>query len=76
MVTVRTKARNIGLTIMEAPISADAESGHILRLDTTSGKIVNVTIGKEYPSKPIPAFMQKLIAAGGLMEYVRMRLMK
>jgi len=69
-------AFNIGLTIMEAPISADAESGHILRLDTTSGKIVNVTIGKEYPSKPIPAFMQKLIAAGGLMEYVRMRLMK
>ena len=64
-------AFNIGLTIMEASVAEDAESGHILRVDTTSGIITNVTLKKEYPSKPIPAFMQELIAAGGLMEYVR-----
>jgi len=69
-------AFNIGLTIVEAPVSDEAESGHILRVDTTSGKIVNVTLGKEYRSKPIPAFMRELIAAGGLMEYVRKGLIK
>jgi len=66
-------AFNIGLTIVEAPAAAEAESGHILRVDTESGKIVNVTLKKEYQSKPIPAFMRELIAAGGLMEYVRKR---
>jgi 3-isopropylmalate dehydratase small subunit len=64
-------AFNIGLTIMEAPVAAAAEPGHILRVDTASGIIVNVTLKKEYPSKPIPAFMRELIAAGGLMEYMR-----
>ena len=67
---------NIGLTIIEAPVFADAESGHILRVNTESGKIVNVTLEKEYPSKPIPSFMRELIAAGGLMEYARKSLMK
>lgn len=69
-------AFNIGLTIMECPIAADARSGHTLRVDTTTGKITNTTIKKEYTAKPIPAFMQELIAAGGLMEYVRKGLMK
>ena len=64
-------AFNIGLTIVEAPVAAEAETGHILQVDTTSGIIVNVTIGKEYTSKPIPVFMRELLAAGGLMEYVR-----
>ena len=67
---------NIGLTIMEAPVGTEAESGHILRVDTKNGKIVNVTLKKEYPSKPIPAFMRELIAAGGLMEYMRKGMMK
>jgi len=69
-------AFNIGLTIMEATVAADAESGHVLRVDTESGKIVNITLKKEYPSTPIPAFMRELLAAGGLMEYVRKGLMK
>ncbi|MDR0843313.1 MAG: 3-isopropylmalate dehydratase small subunit [Acidobacteriota bacterium] len=64
-------AFNIGLTIMEAAVAADAETGQVLEVDTTTGKIVNITLQKEYVAKPIPAFMQELIAAGGLMEYVR-----
>ncbi|MDR1726558.1 MAG: 3-isopropylmalate dehydratase small subunit [Acidobacteriota bacterium] len=64
-------AFNIGLTIMESAVAADAATGHVLEVDAATGKIVNVTLGKEYASKPIPPFMQELIAAGGLMEYVR-----
>jgi 3-isopropylmalate/(R)-2-methylmalate dehydratase small subunit len=70
-------AFNIGLTIMECPAAAsEAQTGNILRIDTTSGQITNVTLNKEYTAKPIPPFMQELIAAGGLMEYVRKGMMK
>jgi 3-isopropylmalate/(R)-2-methylmalate dehydratase small subunit len=70
-------AFNIGLTIMECPAAAaEAKTGHELRIDTATGQVTNVTLNREYASKPIPPFMQELIAAGGLMEYVRKGLMK
>lgn len=70
-------AFNIGLTIMECPeAAAEAQTGHELHIDTTTGKITNATLNREYSSKPIPAFMQELIAAGGLMEYVKKGMMK
>lgn len=69
-------AFNIGLTIMESAVAADAKTGHMLRVDTTTGQITNVTLKKAYSAKPIPAFMQELIAAGGLMEYVRKGMMR
>jgi 3-isopropylmalate dehydratase small subunit len=70
-------AFNIGLTIMECPAAAaEAQTGHVLRIDTTAGLITNITLNRAYSAKPIPAFMQELIAAGGLMEYVRKGMMK
>jgi 3-isopropylmalate dehydratase small subunit len=67
-------AFNIGLTIMECAV--EAENGQVLRVDTATGKITNLALRREYAAKPIPAFMQELIAAGGLMEYVRKGMMK
>jgi 3-isopropylmalate/(R)-2-methylmalate dehydratase small subunit len=70
-------AFNIGLTIMECPAAAaEAQNGHKLSVDTTTGQIRNLTLNREYSAKPIPPFMQELISAGGLMEYVRKGLMK
>ena len=70
-------AFNIGLTIVECPQAAvEAQTGHVLQVDTTTGQIANLTLGREYSAKPIPPFMQELIAAGGLMEYVRKGMMK
>jgi 3-isopropylmalate/(R)-2-methylmalate dehydratase small subunit len=70
-------AFNIGLTIMECPeAAAEAQAGHELRIDTTTGQISNAALNRDYASKPIPAFMQELIAAGGLMEYVKKGMMK
>jgi len=70
-------AFNIGLAIMECPAAAaDAQTGHTLSVDTATGRITNVTLGREYSAKAIPPFMQELIAAGGLMEYVQKRMMK
>jgi 3-isopropylmalate dehydratase small subunit len=65
-------AFNIGLTIMECPAAAaEMKTGHLLQIDTTAGRITNVTLNRTYEAKPIPAFMQELIAAGGLMDYVK-----
>jgi len=69
-------AFNIGLTIVECPAAAaELKTGHELRIDTTSGQITNLTLNRTYAAKPIPAFMQELIAAGGLMEYVKKGMM-
>jgi 3-isopropylmalate/(R)-2-methylmalate dehydratase small subunit len=69
-------AFNIGLTIMECAVAAEAQTGHKLSIDSSTGQITNLALNKTYASKPIPPFMQELIAAGGLMEYVRKGKMK
>lgn len=65
-------AINIGLPILESPeASAEIREGDEVEVDLESGKIVNITTGKVYAAKPFPPFMQELIAAGGLIPYVR-----
>jgi len=64
-------AINIGLPIFECEEAAkDITEGDEVKVDADSGKIVNLTTGKEYQAVPFPEFMQKLIDAGGLMKYV------
>jgi len=40
-------------------------------VDSEAGTIQNLTTGKTYQAQPIPPFMQQLIEAGGLMNYVK-----
>ncbi len=68
-------ALNMGLPILECPEGAERiESGDELEIDLDSGLIRNLTKKEEYAAQPIPPFMQKLIKAGGLMEYVKEQL--
>lgn len=63
---------NTGLPILECPeASARIENDDELEVDLDKGTIVNRTKNETYRAQPIPPFMQKLIQAGGLMEYVR-----
>ncbi|MDT8316868.1 MAG: 3-isopropylmalate dehydratase small subunit [bacterium] len=63
---------NMGLPILESVEAADGISkGDELDIDTDSGVIQNLTTGKSYNAQPIPPFMQELIEAGGLIEYVK-----
>lgn len=63
---------NTGLPILECPEAAKRiENGDELEVDLDDGIIVNRTRNETYRAQPIPPFMQKLIRAGGLMEYVR-----
>jgi len=65
-------AFNMGLPILECPEGADRiQTGDELEIDLDSGVIENRTRKETYQAQAIPPFMQKLIEAGGLMEYVR-----
>jgi len=68
-------AINIGLPLLECEAAVDnTEAGDILEVDLAGGKIKNVTTGREFAAKPYPDFMNKLISAGGLIEYTKERL--
>ena len=61
---------NIGLPIIECPEAAkEIEAGDEVEVDFDSGKIYDRTKGTEYQGQAFPEFMQKLIAAGGLVNY-------
>ena len=63
---------NMGLPIFECPEAVDGvDEGDVLEVDAESGTVRNVTKKKTYKANPIPPFMQELIGAGGLMEWVK-----
>lgn len=65
-------AINIGLPIVECPAAvAGIKAGDEVSVDFDNGLIVNITTGVKYQGEPYPEFMQKIIAAGGLVEYIK-----
>jgi len=68
-------AFNIGLPIFESPEAAEKiQPGDEISVDADTGVIYNLTRGEEYRAAPVPPFMQEIIAAGGLINYVSRRL--
>lgn len=64
-------AINIGLPIIECKEAAyDIEAGDDVTVDFDSGKIYNNTKKKEYTGQAFPEFMQKIIKAEGLINYI------
>jgi 3-isopropylmalate/(R)-2-methylmalate dehydratase small subunit len=65
---------NIGLPILEcAEAASKISEGDQIEVDLSSGVIINLTKKETYKSQPFPEFMQKIISAGGLMNYVMQR---
>lgn len=62
-------AFNMGLPIFELPESAEIKEGDEVSVDMNAGTITNKSTNKSYSFTPIPAFMQELIDAGGLMNF-------
>jgi len=63
---------NMGLPIFESPEAAnEIREGDELEVDSQTGSMHNITTGQTYQAQPIPPFMQQLIEAGGLMNYVK-----
>ena len=64
-------AINIGLPIIECKEAAKAiEAGDEVVIDFDSGKIYDITKGTVYQGQAFPEFMQKIIKAEGLMNYI------
>ncbi len=64
-------AINIGLPILECPQAVeDIEAGDELEVDFDTGTIVNLTKNNTYSAEAFPPFMQELIKAGGLVNYI------
>ena len=64
-------AINIGLPIIECPEAAKAiEAGDEVEIDFDSGVIVDKTRGTQYQGQAFPPFMQKIIKAEGLVNYI------
>ncbi|HWR60412.1 MAG TPA: 3-isopropylmalate dehydratase small subunit [Clostridia bacterium] len=64
-------AVNIGLPILECPEAAKAiQEGDRVEVDLGSGRITNVTRSCTYQAESFPEFMQDIMKAGGLINYV------
>lgn len=64
-------AINIGLPIIECPeASKGISAGDEVEVDFDSGTITNLTTGKSYQGQAFPPFMQKIIEAEGLVNYI------
>ena len=62
---------NIGFPIMECEEAADKiENGDEVEVDFSTGVITNKTKNETYQSQPFPEFLQKMIDADGLVNYV------
>lgn len=63
-------AINIGLPIVECDEAARSiNQGDEVSVDFDTGLITDHTTGQQWQADPFPPFLQKLIAAGGLVEY-------
>ena len=64
-------AINIGLPIIECPeASRGIEAGDEVEVDFDSGIITNKTKGTTFKGQAFPEFMQKIIKAEGLVNYI------
>ena len=67
-------AINIGLPIIECPeASKGIENGDEVEVDFASGIIKNLTKGTQFKGQAFPEFMQRIIAAEGLVNYINQK---
>ena len=68
-------AINIGLPVLECPeVVVNTEPGQLLEVDLSCGVLKNLDTGQSFQAAPYPDFVQELIAAGGLVEYIKRKL--
>ena len=64
-------AINIGLPIIECPeASRKIQNGDEVEIDFNTGVIQDLTTGESFQGQAFPEFMQKIIAAEGLINYI------
>ena len=70
-------AINIGLPLLECRDAVEnTHHGDIIEVNLSDGFINNISQELTFQATAYPAFIQQLISAGGLVEYVRAKLLK
>ncbi len=65
-------AINIGLPVLVCPEAAAAlEGGSEVTVDTSDGIITDHATGVVYQAEPLPEFVQRIVAAGGIVALIR-----
>ncbi len=64
-------AINIGLPFLESADTSRISDGDIVEIDLDSGVVKNITKNETYKTQAFPAFLQELVASGGLMNYIK-----
>ena len=65
---------NIGLPILECPEAAKAiKAGDEVEVDFDNGVITDKTTGASFQAQPFPPFMQEIIKAEGLINYINQK---
>ncbi|WP_182186808.1 3-isopropylmalate dehydratase small subunit [Pectinatus frisingensis] len=63
---------NIGLPLLEIGDDVNKiKSNDTLRVDTSTGKIENLTSGDVFQAHPLPGFVEDIARAGGLINYIK-----
>ncbi len=70
-------AINIGLPIFECPeASEQIREGDEIEIDLDNAKIIDHALGKQFGFEPFPHEMQEIIRSGGLMNFVKKKMVK
>ncbi len=67
-------ALNFGLPALRFPQAGEIAPGSELQLDPASGRLDDLASGRSYRLEPLPPHLLRLLAAGGLMPYLKQRL--
>lgn len=65
-------AINLGIPVVESrAVAEDVDQGDELEIDLVRGKVRNITKGKDYDIKPLPAFLMEILDQGGLIPHLK-----
>lgn len=65
-------AINIGLPLIELGDEANKfKDGDYIKIDADTGKVENITTGAVFQAASLPPFIQKIVRAGGLINFVK-----
>ena len=63
---------NIGLPLLDIGEAVGSiKAGDVVRVDTETGEITDVTTGEKFKAHPLPGFVQEIAKAGGLINYIK-----
>lgn len=67
-------ALNFGLPALFFPAAAEIRAGEVLEVDAAGGRIASPATGRAWTVNAIPPHLMDMVAAGGLMPYLKGRL--